>query len=271
MVQASCDRPAGSRTLSLGSVSYLNARPLIFGLADQPDVKLSLDVPAQLLDGMRDGRYDVALLPVIDYQRMDGLRVVPSGGIGCDGPTLTVRIFSHVPPREITSLACDPDSHTSVALARIIFRRLLGCDPALIPLTEASNRPGEARLLIGDKVVCEEPAGFEHQLDLGAAWKELTGLPFVFAVWAARDGVELGDLPQRLVRARDTGLANLPEMIRRFAVPRGWPPGLALQYLSIYLKYEVGPRQIEAIERFHVMSAEEGLIDAPPRALRVVK
>lgn len=258
---------AGPRTLAIGSVSYLNARPLIDGLHDQADVKLSLDVPARLIDGLRDGRYDVALLPVIDYQRMSGLRMIPSGGIGCDGETLTVRVFSHVPPAEVTALACDPDSHTSVALARIVFDRLYGRRPAFIPLAEASNRPGEARLLIGDKVVCEEPAGFVHQIDLGGAWKSLTGLPFVFAVWVAREGVPLGDLPQRLVAARQRGLANLPEIIRKYAVPRGWPPGLALQYLSVYLKYEIGPRQVEAIERFHGLAGELGLIDAPPRPL----
>jgi chorismate dehydratase len=270
---ASAQSPAATarRTLRLGSVSYLNARPLIYGLADQPDLTLSLDVPARLLDGLRDGRYDVALLPVIDYQRMDALRIVPAGGgIGCDGPTLTVRVFSHVPPRDVTSLACDPDSHTSVALARIVFDKLFDRRPEFIPLTAASNRAGEARLLIGDKVVCEEPAGFEHQLDLGGAWKELTGLPFVFAAWAARADVDLGDLPQRLTAAREAGLANLPELIRKYAVPRGWPPGLALQYLSVYLKYEIGPRQLEAIERFHALAADAGLIDSPAKPLRTV-
>ena len=260
---------AARRLLNLGSVSFLNARPLIYGLAEQPDLNLSLDVPSKLIDGLRDRRFDVALLPVIDYQRMDGLRVLPVGGIGCDGPTLTVRVFSHVAPRDITSLACDPDSHTSVALARIVFDRLFDRRPEFLPLSEASNRPGEARLLIGDKVVCEEPAGFVHQLDLGGAWKELTGLPFVFAVWVARDDAELGDLPQRLASARVAGLANLAELIRRYAVPRGWPPGLALQYLSVYLKYEIGEKQIEAIGRFHQMAAEAGLVGAPAKPLRV--
>lgn len=260
----------GRRTLNIASVSFLNARPLIYGLGEQPDLRLALDVPARLIDGLRDRRFDVALLPVIDYQRMDDLRLLPVGGIGCDGPTLTVRVFSHVPPRDITALACDPDSHTSVALARIVFDKLFDRRPEFIPLSDASSRPGEARLLIGDKVVCEEPAGFEHQLDLGGAWKELTGLPFVFAVWVARDDADLGDLPQRLAAARVAGLANLAELIRKYAVPRGWPPGLALQYLSVYLKYEIGPRQIEAIGRFHQMAAEAGLIPSPAKPLRIV-
>src|SRR5687768_2357662 len=100
--RASVGQPAAQpRVLNVGSVSFLNAKPLIFGLEIQADVNLVLDVPSRLLDGLLDGRFDVALLPVIDYQRMPNLRVVPSGGIGCDGPTLTVRIFSPVPVERI--------------------------------------------------------------------------------------------------------------------------------------------------------------------------
>ena len=86
-----------SRTLRVGSVSYLNAKPLIHGLENDPNVDLQLAVPARLLDGLRSRQFDVALLPVIDYQRLRDARIVPSGGIGCDGPTLTVRIFSRTP------------------------------------------------------------------------------------------------------------------------------------------------------------------------------
>src|SRR5687768_6774488 len=82
------------RLLRVGSVSFLNAKPLIYGLEGAADVELSLAVPSGLLGGLRAGELDVALLPVIDYQRMEGLRIVPGGGIGCDGETLTVRIFS---------------------------------------------------------------------------------------------------------------------------------------------------------------------------------
>src|SRR5689334_23123652 len=85
-----------AHAVRLGCVSFLNAKPLIYGLENEPALPLSLDVPSRLIEGLHDNRYDIALLPVIDYQRLDGLVVVPSGGIGCDGPTLTVRIFSTV-------------------------------------------------------------------------------------------------------------------------------------------------------------------------------
>jgi chorismate dehydratase len=208
---------------------------------------------------------------VIDYQRMPGLRIVPAGGIGCDGPTLTVRIFGQRRIEQTRVLACDPESHTSVALARIILKEHLGLSPEFIDLRNATAAPGEARLLIGDKVVCEEPAGFEHQLDLGAAWKEMTGLPFVFAVWIAREGVDLGDLPARLEQAKRAGLADVRDIITRFAIPRGWPAGMALQYLTLYLKFDIGPRQLEAIELFHRKAAGHGLIPNPPAPLKVYR
>src|SRR3954471_8154986 len=230
----------------IGSVSYLNARPLIYGLDARDDVALTLEVPSRLLQGLREDRFDVALLPVIDYQRLDGLTVVPAGGIGSDGETLTVRIFSRMPIPEIATLACDGDSHTSVALARIILARRYGLRPEFRDLSRASDARDEARLLIGDKVVCEEPAGFAHQLDLGRAWKEMTGLPFVFATWMARENAELGDLPRRLAAARERGLENVEAIIARHAGRHGWPADVAHRYLTGYLKFEVGPRQIEA-------------------------
>jgi chorismate dehydratase len=249
--------------LRVASVSFLNSRPLIYGLERDPRVKLDLAVPSKLAGSLQNAQADVALLPVIDYQRMDGLCVVPAGGIGCDGPTLTVRIFSPCPIEQITTLACDPDSHTSVALARIVLAERHQIRPEFIDLTKATGRAGEARLLIGDKVVCNEPQGFEHQYDLGLEWKQMTGLPFVFAVWTARTGVDLGDMPQRLERAKRDGIEHVNELIQKYAVPNGWPAGLALQYLTVYLRFDVSDVHLSAIERFHELAARHALIERP--------
>jgi chorismate dehydratase len=178
-----------------------------------------------------------------------------------------VRLFSRTPIDEIDTLACDPDSHTSVALARIILAERYNRTPEFIDLYKATGRAGEARLLIGDKVICEEPPGFEHQLDLGFAWKAMTGLPFVFAAWMARDGVELRDVPQRLERAKRDGLAHVEELIARHAVPRGWPAGVALQYLTVYLKYDVGELEQGAMRLFYDLAAKHGIIESPPKAI----
>jgi chorismate dehydratase len=259
------------RVLSVGSVSFLNAKPLIFGLETQPDLNLVLDVPSRLLGGLLDGRFDVALLPVIDYQRMPDLSIVPSGGIGCDGPTLTVRIFSPVPIDQIRTLACDTDSHTSVALAKVILAERHGLRPRFVDLSDPADARDRhtAKLLIGDKVVCEEPVGLPHQLDLGEEWKHLTGLPFVFAVWTARGGVELGDLPDRLERAKRDGLAHVDQIVTRYALPRGWPENTARRYLTEYLQFDIGPAQLKAIRLFHELAHKHGALKHPPREVDV--
>jgi chorismate dehydratase len=258
------------RTLQIGSVSFLNARPLIWGLEEVEGLQLNLDVPSRLLDGMLAGRFHVALLPVIDYQRMPGLRLLTSGGIGSDGPTLTVRIFSPVPIEQITTLACDTDSHTSVALARIILGEAYGIRPEFIPLNQNAPDDGIARLLIGDKVVCEEPAGMLHQLDLGEAWKRQTGMPFVFAAWMARGDVALGDLPRQLQNAKELGRAHVEQIIERYAIPRGWPAGIAREYLTDRLQYDIDARHLDAIRLFHRLAFTYGLVPHAPWDLNVV-
>jgi chorismate dehydratase len=247
-------------TFRVASVSFLNARPLIEGLDHDPRVKLLLDVPSALLELLRDDRADVALLPVIDYQRAEGLTIVPAGGIASDGETLTVRIFSRVSIEQVRSLACDPDSHTSIALARIILARRHNVRPEFCDLSRASDDPHQARLLIGDKVVCNEPKGFPHQLDLGAEWKAMTGLSFVFAVWTAREGIDIPSLSEILVTARRAGMSKIDEIVRTHALPRGWPGDVARKYLTKHLSYDIGPRELEAVAHFYRLASEEGLI-----------
>lgn len=251
------------RTLRVRSVSYLNAKPLIYGLERLAHLQMRLDVPSGLLDDLRFGRCDVALLPVIDYQKDNSLKMVPSGGIGSDGATLTVRIFSPKPIEEIEVLACDVDSHTSTALAQVILAESYGLRPKILDLKGDFRAGDGAILLIGDKVVCEEPPKMPFQLDLGEAWKKLTGLPFVFAIWTARGGVDLGDLPERLEKAKELGMGQIDAIVAQYAVPRGWPAELARHYLTHHLQFDIGPKQLEAIRLFHQLAHQYGLISEP--------
>jgi chorismate dehydratase len=260
-VQANPNQPQIRTSLRIASVSYLNARPLIYGLENQPDRELLLEVPAKLIDLLRDNRADIALLPVIDYQRMDDLCIVPSGGIGSDGETLTVRVFSKTAINHIKTLACDTESHTSVALVKIILAEQFGVRPKFVDLRASDAALQNALLLIGDKVICDAPEGYEYQLDLGAAWKKLTGLPFVFATWMARMGTDLGDLPEQLERAKRAGLEHVDELVEKYALPRGWPGELARQYLTKNLSYEVGEEQLCAIRLFHELAQKHGIIE----------
>ncbi|QOV88091.1 menaquinone biosynthetic enzyme MqnA/MqnD family protein [Humisphaera borealis] len=251
-------------------MSFLNAKPLIQGLDVDPRVSLRLEVPSRLLGGLQERAFDVALLPVIDYQRLEGLRVIPVGGIGCDGPTLTVRIFSKAPLERTETLLCDTDSHTSVALARVIMAERYGRRPTFVDLTDdLANDPSLPRLLIGDKVITDEPSDCPHQIDLGQAWKELTGLPFVFAAWMGRVDTSLGNLPDILAIARVKGLAEIEQIVARHAPIHRWPLPIARQYLESYLRFEIGEPQLEAIRLFHRLAAKHEVFSHLPWPLRV--
>ena len=236
----------------LGVVSYLNAKPLIAGLDRDPDVQLVYEVPARLALLLDEGAVDAALVPVIDLvQEERAWRIVSDACIGCDGETLTVRVFSRVAAESITRLHVDGDSHTSVALATIIWRELYGTLLDITPFVgKTALEQCEAVLLIGDKVVNDRPAGCEIETDLGSAWKSLTSLPFVFAVWAAPRGFDVTGLAERLSRARDNGVRAAPMIAADFGPGMGWPVTLATRYLTQRLKFTLGPRQRRGLDRF---------------------
>ncbi len=237
----------------LGVVSFLNSKPLIEGLDGDSRVSLCFAVPSALAGMLRAGRVDAALVPVIDLARAGGAwEAISDAGIGCDGETLTVRVFSRVPPERMTCLHFDGDSHTSVVLAQLIWHHWYGRPLEVQPLTKVGSLDqSESVLLIGDKVVSAPTRGFAHSIDLGNAWKQWTHLPFVFATWAAPAGrtanAELGAI---LSRARDIGVSRAAELADRHASAHGWPTDLALRYMTDYLKYTITPAAREGMEKF---------------------
>ncbi len=247
----------------LGVVSYLNARPLIAGLEADPAVQLVFDVPASLPLLLEGGGVDAALIPVIDLVHPDrGWRILSDACIGCDGETLTVRVFSRVSPKGVRRLHVDGHSHTSVALANIIWREVFGQRLDILPYRgPQTSEHCEAVLLIGDKVVNNNLVDFEVQTDLGQAWKSLTRLPFVFAVWACGSDVpdELA-LTQRLSAARDAGVRSAELIAADFGPGMGWPVNLAKRYLTNRLKFTLGPRHREGMAKFFELARKHEII-----------
>ena len=258
------------RVQRIGCVGYLNAKPLIEGLEGLADPVVKLDVPSALPADLLSGDVDIALCPVIDYYRSDqALVVVPVGCIASDGPTMTVRLFSRVPIEQITHIHADIDSHTSVSLVRILMTECHAKQSEIVAfdtLQEAASADQsadhEAMLLIGDKVVTNAPpkSTYPYQLDLGEAWKRLTGLPFVFAVWQARAGWDLGALPERLAAQRRLNAERIDAIAEKHAESHGWEFGIARQYLGRVLSYAVGPKELQAMERFAQLCKQHGLI-----------
>lgn len=249
---------------SVGCVSFLNATPLIEGLAERSGDRVVLDVPSRLLQRLDAGTVDVALCPVIDYFRSRSpLALIPVGGISCAGPTLTVRLFSRVPPEQIQRVHADVDSHTSVALLRVLLARDHGVRPEVVPYDRHAPGGGnpETCMLIGDKVVTAPPDDpMPHQIDLGERWHAMTGLPFVFAIWMCRRQTDLGELPRRLVETRRHNVAQTDAIAQRHAPRHGWPVALAQRYLGTLLHFTVTEAHLRAIELFADMAAQEGLI-----------
>lgn len=267
------------REVRLGVVRYLNTLPLIEGLEKLEGLQLTAAVPAKLFGMLADGQVDIALASVIDAARAGpGVVLIPSGMIGCDGPTLTVRLFSSVPFGEVKRLHADTDSHTSVILARIVLHRLFGVRPEVVdfdarervevsPAGRSDEWP-QTLLLIGDKVVADPPpaARYPHQLDLGEQWRAMTGLPFVYAVWMCR-AADLED-PEKAAAIRSAAtlldrqvrhnLTRLDWIVQRRAAEHRWPADQARRYLVELLRYRVGPRERAAVAAFLQAAAEIG-------------
>lgn len=272
------------KPVRVGAVRYLNSRPLIEGLDACRGLSLAAAVPSHIAPMLEAGQIDIGLCSLVDFARASvPLAMIPVGIIGCEGPTLTVRVFSKVPAAEMKTLAADTDSHTSVALARLILRRMHGTDPAVVDFDAREHvTPGaldpwpEAVLLIGDKVVRSSPPSvrYPHQIDLGQAWLELTGLPFVYAIWMCRAGdvdkPEIHEAAALLDRQRRRNISRLDWIVSTHARERDWPEDLAREYLGQRLRFSCGPREREGIARFLLLAAEEGLAPAAePRYLEL--
>jgi chorismate dehydratase len=257
------DQTHEPRPINVGAVEYLNARPLTLCL-DQfvPSARIVTDIPSRLADGLAVGDLDVALIPSIEYFRNPDFKIVSDACIGCDGPVESVKLFSRVPIEQIRSLALDEGSRTSAAMTQILLKEKFGLEPVRTSLpigTPLEDIQTDAVMLIGDRAMLASDARFEHILDLGEAWCDWTGLPFVFALWAARPGIEIDGLPQVFAAARNAGTARIDE-IARFEAPR-----LEIDeercrfYLRHNLRFRIGLREERGLDKFRQLATQHGL------------
>jgi len=277
-------QPANAVRHRVGVVSYVNTLPLIDGLENLADLELVPAVPSRLIDLLLSGTVEMALCSIIDFQRTDAeLDIVEAGLLGCDGSTMTVRLFSQVPLERVRAIHADTDSHTSVALCRILLAERHNVPaPEMIPLdAQVRDRAGrnprtpwpEAMLLIGDKVVTQPAPAvrYPYQMDLGAEWKEMTGLPFVFASWLARREQDVSVPAAILDRQRRHNKERLEFILNHRTTQRGWPADLARPYLTEMLRYDWDERMKAGVARFFDLAATHQIISRrkPERYRRV--
>ncbi len=246
----------GSRLgrVRVGAVNYLNTKPLIYQLDRlAPQAKLILDLPSRLADGLRDGRFDVALIPSIEFFADPAYTIVSDACIACRGPVLSVKLFSRVPADRIRTLALDEGSRTSVALVRILLRERYGIEPRLEPLpigNSVADTSADAVLLIGDRAIHSPRQPFAEVWDLGDEWCRWAELPFVFAMWVARSDTDLHGIDAALSQARDLGVKHLAEIAAAEAAPLGLTRPECLSYLRDNLYFYLGPRERQGLELF---------------------
>ena len=251
-----------SGALRIGAVAYLNARPLIFSLARcAPRAEIVVDLPSRLADALAAGELDVAMIPSIEYARHPGYTIVSDACIACDGPVRSVKLYSRVPIERIRTLALDEGSRTSAALTRILLKERFGINPATCPLpigTQVDAISSDAAVVIGDRGMLPANGEFHTVWDLGEEWSGWTGLPFVFAMWIARPGVDLRGWGVILAAAHDDGLTRLEEIARLDAPALGIPQADCLSYLRDHLRFHLGDRQRQGLQKFYELAGRHG-------------
>ena len=249
--------------LRIGAVNYLNSKPLIEGLAELvPAAELILDYPSRLADDLAAGLLDVALVPSIECLRDPGYEIVSDACVATRGPVMSVKLYSRVPVGDIRSLALDEGSRTSAALARIMLSERFGVEPEVesLPLGRSPDATNaDAILLIGDRAIHALAETFEVTWDLGEEWYGWTGLPFVFAMWAAPEGTDLGEVDEVFGTARDRGVANIPAIARREAALLGLSEQTAVDYMTKNLHYCLGSAERNGLNLFHEFAVKLGL------------
>ena len=277
--------------LRISIVQYLNTAPLVWGFTNGPlhgKYDLSFTVPSQCAEDLRCGRADVAIIPAIEYQRIDDLVVLPDMSIASKKQVRSLLLISKKPVREIRSLALDRSSRSTQALTRILCAEKWAIAPNFIEaapnLTEMLTQ-SDAALLIGDPALRislgiekESQPGAEGETicpasvlgitssellyvyDVVGEWRSLTGLPAVLAVWAARRDVATSDVTADFVDSRDFGLAHISEISFDAARELELPAPALESYLRRNIDFSLDAENLRGLNLYYEYAARLGLI-----------
>jgi chorismate dehydratase len=234
----------------VGAVSYLNTKPLIYGFEQgkmKDEIELLIDNPANIAMLLLNDEIDVGLVPVAIIPFLKEYHIISDYGIACDGNVASVCVFSDVPLTDIKTILLDYQSRTSVALLKVLLKEHWQISPELVAGSEDFEQQIDgniAGLVIGDRALLQR-GKHKNIYDLGLAWKELTGLPFVFAAWVSNKV-----LPQSFCdsfnEATKTGLDHIPEIVAK-------NPFAAFDLEDYYnncIKFRIDSRMHEALTLF---------------------
>ena len=246
--------------IRLAAVSYLNTKPFLAGLEASglsAQLKISLEVPAQCAERFRSGEADVALVPVGSLLDLDAVHLVDGYCIGADGQVDSVFLFANLPVHQIEKVYLDSHSRTSNGLTRILMRDHWHNKVQYLAEAEYVGKIGgtSAGVVIGDKAVPLRDR-FRYVYDLAFEWKQLTGLPFAFAVWVYNpERVSAHQLTQ-LKASFELGLSRVQPAAERWAAHFGLTPEKAFWYLTACIDYRFDARKQLALTRYLTRLAE---------------
>jgi chorismate dehydratase len=264
-------------------VKYLNAVPLAWGILEGPQrdsFEPLLSTPAECADQLAKGSVDIGLIPSIEFQRIKGSRIVPGPAVASLYQVRSVILVSVVPLWKVKTVACDSGSRTSVALTKIIFDEYYQIRPDFRPAEpNLANMlaQNDAALLIGDNALkfmaendlpnieTQKPivrSGSEplEVFDLAERWRFLTGLPFVFAFWAVRDGFKDAGIVDTLKSSRDFGVSNIPDIAQKYSESLQIKKEFIQAYLEKNVHYYMDQTCLEALRLFYEKAARVGAI-----------
>jgi len=264
------------RKLTISAISFVNTAPLMWDFTHgnaASGFEFSCAVPAKCAEALQAGTADIAIIPAATYATIPGLLILPDIAIAAKGPVRSILLVSHKQLSDIRTVATDTSSRTTVALARLLFRKHWGGDREFYPADpdlDTMLQRADAALIIGDPALKVDRSKY-HTWDLSEEWMKLTGKPFVFAFWAVRlqsiselqPGLDLGDVFRRSMLN-----GTRPDSIAGIA--REWSPRLGLSepditwYLTRSIHYHLDPECISGLELFFRLLEEEGFIPHAP-------
>jgi predicted solute-binding protein len=250
----------------LGAVTYLNARPLVYGLERQVErFALRYDVPAECARLLHAHETDLGLIPSIEYLRGPvPYLIVPGPAVISRGTVASVAIFTRREPADIRTIAMDSSSRTSVALATIVLQRRFGAAVEAVPMApdlDAMLARADAALIIGDTALfIDAAAAGVRKIDLGEEWTAMTGLPFVYACWTGWPDAVGPDDAAALRRARDEGVAQSDAVAAAY-YPEDTPrQAAARHYLRDNIRYVLGDDELQGLKTFYRYASEAGMV-----------
>jgi cyclic dehypoxanthinyl futalosine synthase len=259
------------RRLRLSAVSFLNTRPITYGiergLVGRDRFDISFDLPSRCAAAVKNGEADLGLMPIASYGASEtDLCIVPGIAIASRGPVRTVMLMGNVPREEMTSVVLDGASRTSQLLVQLLLR-----EHGLAPAFERADHGRilglidgkRGGLVIGDLCFFANRR-FSHVYDLGAEWTERIGLPFVYAAWIGRPDVLLPGDVTLLQASLSLGLANRPEIARVWAEKNGEDAAVGERYLTENIHYALGARELCGAAAFLERAHAAGLLPKKP-------